>query len=461
MTTAAALGYLEHSLDAGDDGPVPVALLLGPVGGREKALADAGLDRSDWRAARRRWIAEADRVTRAMSWLDAGADVAGVTIGVKDTVDVAGMPTTLGHADHRHHPAADAAAVARVRALGLAVTGKAYATELNIGAPGHVLNPAFPELSPGGSSTGSAVSVAAGICDYALATDVLGSARWPAANCGVAGLRTTWHPRRLTGALPVSPTQDALGLMARTVADLRRLWRRGPVTDTGPVPPGGTAAPRVATLVNTAGCAPVMAEGQARTVAALAELGIPHTEVELPAGLWRAREHAWELCAADVAEVVRQIESRLGLRISPVARASLGPEPTPARRAELLAGQREFKVQLLALLDRAGVDMLLTPVGSTPPKRVVERAGKPTLPKPGDTDYADRLGYTPIASFAGLPALVLPALVHPEAGPLGVQLVGRPGHEAGLLDLGTALEDVLDTRPALVDRVAHTLREAR
>ncbi|MFF8837884.1 amidase family protein [Streptomyces sp. NPDC015130] len=467
MTTAAALGYLKHALPP-EEGPVPVDLLLGPVEGRARALDAAGLDRAAWRAARRRWVAEADRITRAMTWLDAAVDPAAVTLGVKDTLDVAGMPTSLGHATHRHHPGADAPAVARLRRLGLALTGKAYATELNIGAPGDVLNPAFPELSPGGSSTGSAVSVAAGICDYALATDVLGSARWPAANCGVAGLRTTWDPGRLVGALPVSPTQDALGLMARTAGDLRRLWRRGPVSAPGGATGGGTgrvgrrvASLRVATVTNTRGCAPVLERARERAEAALGELGVTRTETELPAELWRARADAWELCAVDVADVVREVESRLGLCVSPVARASLGPEPAPGRRDELVSRQKGFRRALLALLDREGVDILLMPVSSTPPKRVVERAGKPTLPKPKDTDYADRLGYTPIASFAGLPALVLPAAVHPEQGPLAVQLVGRPHTEAELLDLGAALEKVLDTRPELTERVARTLRAGR
>ncbi|MFD3539189.1 amidase family protein [Streptomyces sp. NPDC058662] len=460
MTTAAALGYLEQTLEPGT-GDIPAALLLGPVEGRAKALADAGLDRDRWREARRRWIAEADRVTRAMVWLDGGADVAGITLGVKDTVDVAGMPTTLGHATHRHHPAADAAAVARIRALGPAVIGKAYATELNIGAPGDVLNPAFPDLSPGGSSTGSAVSVAAGICDFALSTDVLGSTRWPATNCGIAGLRTTWHPGRLTGALPVSPTQDALGLMARTVADLRRLWRRGPVVGAGPAGPEPGRIPRVATVANTRGCAPVLAEGVARTAAALAELGVLCREVELPDDLWSARAHAWELCAIDVAEVVEQVEARLTLRISPVARASLGPEPASGRRAELLDAQARFRSGLLAFLDREGIDMLLMPVSSTPPKRVAERAGRPTLPKPDDADYADRLGYTPIASFAGLPALVQPAAVDPAHGPVGAQLVGRPDQEAALLALGARLEHLLGAVPVIAERVARTLRDAR
>jgi Asp-tRNA(Asn)/Glu-tRNA(Gln) amidotransferase A subunit family amidase len=456
VTTDAAIRYLDGVLRA-DAIPSATAipLLLGSVADRSAALAAAGLDHTRWQDLRRQWVAHADRITRAMSWVDPDVDHTAVTFTVKDTIDVAGMPTTLGHASHRHYPRLTAPAVVRMRELGMAVVGKAYATELNIGPPEQVLNPGFPELSPAGSSTGSAVSVAAGISDFALASDVLGSARWPAANCGIAGLRTTWEADLLAGVLPVSPSQDALGLLARTVADLRWLWRRGPLPGDRPLPPDGQ--PVVATVANTSACAPVLAGAVRHAAAALGDLGVHVTEVELPEHLWRMRELAWELCAHDVAEVVDAIESSLDLRISPAARASLSRTLDPARRGELTTAQTVFRAELARLFERTGVDVLLMPVSSTPPKRTVERAGKPTLPKPTDRDYADRIGYTPIASFAGLPALVQPAVVDAEHGPLAVQLVARAGQEARLLDLGVALERTLRAHQEVAARVAKTL----
>ncbi|HYN95753.1 MAG TPA: amidase family protein, partial [Pilimelia sp.] len=334
MTTAAAIRYLRRSLGTPVDA-LPAPLVLGPVTGRAAARAAAGLDRATWAVRRRTRAAHADRLTRALTWADPQADHGGLTVTVKDTMDVAGMPTGLGHATHRHYPASTADAVARLRALDLVVVGKAYATELNIGPPAQALNPAFPDLSPGGSSTGSAVSVAAGICDYAVATDVLGSARWPAANCGIAGLRVTWHPARLAGVLPVSPSQDAIGLMARTVSDLRLLWRRDPVPY--PVPGRPTDRPVVATVANAASASPAMAGAQARAVAELRAAGVPVTEVELPAAAWAARELAWELCAADVAEVAAEVADRLGVTLSAPARASLRGPVDAARRGELRA----------------------------------------------------------------------------------------------------------------------------
>lgn len=449
MTAAAAISYLDQTLDGPNHTRLP--LLLGSVVGRTKAVAAAGLSRAEWRAARRRWATDADRRTRAMTWVDLHADHAEVTISVKDTVDVAGMPTGLGHRTHRHYPSTSADVVNQMRALGLAVIGKAYATELNIGPPEVAINPAFPDLSPGGSSTGSAVSVAAGISDFALSTDVLGSTRWPATNCGAAGLRTTWEPTRLTGVLPVSPSQDALGLMARTVADLQWLWQR--VHPSRPV----DRPPAIATVANAWDCAPVIADAVRYAADTLRELGFPVTEVELPARSWAVRELAWELCAADVAEVVAEVESRMDLSISAPARASLRSPLGPVRRAELLAARAAFAAELPVLLDQAGVDLLLLPVSSTPPKRVVERAVKSTLPKPGDSDYADRVGYTPVASFAGMPALVQPVKVSRDHGPLGVQLVGRPDAEASLLEVGVRLEQALGVHREIADLVTRML----
>ncbi|HVK24956.1 MAG TPA: amidase [Actinokineospora sp.] len=449
MSTAAATSYLDQTL--GGVGHTSVPLLLGGVVGRDEAIADAGLSRDEWRAARRRWAADADRLTRAMTWVDPYVDHAEVTISIKDTVDVAGMPTGLGHLTHRHYPPTSADVVRQVQALGLAVVGKAYATELNIGPPEVAVNPAFPDLSPGGSSTGSAVSVAAGISDFALSTDVLGSTRWPATNCGVAGLRTTWDPTRLTGVLPVSPSQDALGFMARTVADLGWLWQRFQ-----PSPPIDRPLV-IATVANASTCLPMIADALRRAADTVRDLGFTVTEIELPERSWAVRELAWELCAADVAEVVAEVESRMGLSISAPARASLRPPVDPARRAELMAARTAFAAELPVLLDQAGVDVLLLPVSPTPPKRVVERAGKPTLPKPGDSDYTDRVGYTPVASFAGLPALVQPVRISADHGPLGVQLVGRPAAESVLLHVGARLESALGVHREVADLVARTL----
>jgi Asp-tRNA(Asn)/Glu-tRNA(Gln) amidotransferase A subunit family amidase len=149
----------------------------------------------------------------------------GIPVAVKDLIDVAGMPTALGRS--RGKPAErDAAIVARLRAAGAVIVGKTRTDELGLGAltPG-ATDPHDPERSPGGSSGGSAIAVATGAALLALATDTAGSARIPAAACGVSGLcaAADWMPR--DGVSLLAPSFDRLGLIAAAPADLAYAWR--------------------------------------------------------------------------------------------------------------------------------------------------------------------------------------------------------------------------------------------
>ena len=152
--------------------------------------------------------------------------LAGVALAVKDNIDCVGFTTTCGSAFYRHEPAQDAPPVARLRAAGATVTGKTNMGEFAIDATcqnahfGGASNPWDVARTPGGSSGGSAVAVAAGLADIALGTDAGGSVRIPAALCGIAGYRPTgglWG----TAGIAASPwSVDSCGLLARSVDDL-------------------------------------------------------------------------------------------------------------------------------------------------------------------------------------------------------------------------------------------------
>lgn len=154
--------------------------------------------------------------------------LAGTVFAVKDLIDLAGWPTGGGRdPDGAPPPAAeDAPVVARFRSAGATPIGKTRTDELGLSTftPG-VMNPADPSRSVGGSSGGSAVAVATGVVDFALATDTAGSARIPAAAAGVAGicLRAGWEST--AGVIGLSPTFDRLGMIAPTGADLAAIWR--------------------------------------------------------------------------------------------------------------------------------------------------------------------------------------------------------------------------------------------
>src|SRR5690242_11530787 len=153
----------------------------------------------------------------------------GPRLAVKDCIDVEGLPTTAGCqvvAEQASPAIADAPVVAAARRAGARIVGKTNLTELCWSASGvnswsgTPVNPLDPGRLPGGSSSGSAVAVAAGEADVALGTDTGGSVRLPAACCGVVGLKTTHGLVPLDGVWPLAPSLDTVGLLARDVGGI-------------------------------------------------------------------------------------------------------------------------------------------------------------------------------------------------------------------------------------------------
>src|SRR3954466_9058018 len=153
----------------------------------------------------------------------------GPRLGVKDIIDVEGVPTTGGSRalERKAQPAtADAPCLAGPRPAHARIVGKTNLHELAtmpIGTNpwfGNPVNPLDPALIPGGSSSGSAVAVAAGDADIALGSDTGGSVRIPAACCGTAGLKTTYGRVSVDGVYPLAPSLDTIGPMARDVTGL-------------------------------------------------------------------------------------------------------------------------------------------------------------------------------------------------------------------------------------------------
>ena len=137
--------------------------------------------------------------------------LAGLAVGVKDIVDVAGMPCERGSPIYAGRiPTRDAACVTRLREAGAAVLGKTVTTEFAAFAPPVTRNPHDTARTPGGSSSGSAAAVAAGMADIALGTQTAGSVIRPAAYCGVAGFKPTFGAVALDGAMALAPSLDTL-----------------------------------------------------------------------------------------------------------------------------------------------------------------------------------------------------------------------------------------------------------
>lgn len=163
----------------------------------------------------------------------------GLVFAVKDNIDVAGMPTTVGCPGLASVPATSAAVVERLVRVGALPVAKTNLDQFATGLVGTrspygtPANPLDPTLVPGGSSSGSAVAVAAGLVDFALGTDTAGSGRVPAAMCAVVGLKPTFGRLPCTGVVPAMRSADCVSILARTTAEAARVMYAGAGVDAG------------------------------------------------------------------------------------------------------------------------------------------------------------------------------------------------------------------------------------
>lgn len=225
-----------------------------------------------------------DEWNAGITWLDepiravSGGPLDGKRLLVKDLIDTAGVRTTYGSGLYRDHvPERNATVVERVLAAGALVVGKGNLPEFAWGVLGDnpwygmCHNPARPGRTTGGSSSGNAAALAAGLCELALGTDTGCSIRLPAACCDVVGLKPRWGSIPMDGIHPLCPTLDTVGPMARSVADVAVLWS---VLTGRPVP-----EPRLAGLtVGVLRRAPGIGDGRETETTDEAERWIPELE---------------------------------------------------------------------------------------------------------------------------------------------------------------------------------------
>jgi Asp-tRNA(Asn)/Glu-tRNA(Gln) amidotransferase A subunit family amidase len=177
-----------------------------------------------------------DPYNAVITWVDppAGATpgpLSGRTLLVKDLIDTAGVRTTYGSRIHADHvPTRTATAAQRLLDAGAVLVGKANLTEFAWGVLGQnqwygtVHNPVHPGRTTGGSSSGNAAALAAGLCELALGSDTGCSIRLPSACCDTVGLKTRWGTMPMDGIFPLCPTLDSVGPMARSVEDVALMW---------------------------------------------------------------------------------------------------------------------------------------------------------------------------------------------------------------------------------------------
>ncbi len=354
----------------------------------------------------------------------------GVPVGVKDIIDVAGMPCENGTPlDAGRVPRHDAEVVRRLRQAGAVILGKTATTEFAFFNPAPTTNPHDPARTPGGSSAGSAAAVAAGMVPLALGTQTNGSVVRPASFCGVFGYKPSFGAVPRTGIFPFAQSTDHVGVMARSLDDLSLLevLAGGDGQDPDAVPHGmplgavaGTEPPVRPAFAFFPG--PTWDQAEDGTEEAFEELisAIPgHTpRIASPGPLAEVTRQLRILMAAEGAHNFGHYLERDAAQVSPVAR-ELVEEGRGVAAPDYLAA-RALRGRLAAVLnDLLGeFDALITPAA------------------PGEAPARETTGnaaFCSLWSFTGLPTVTLPLLVGPNGLPMGVQLVGAMGDDARLL----------------------------
>ncbi|MHB8571484.1 MAG: amidase [Candidatus Dormibacteria bacterium] len=392
-----------------------------------------------------RWLAEAMEVDRRLRH---GEDLplAGVPVAVKDTFDIAGLPTTGGTAFLDRVPAHDAELVARLRSAGAVIAAKANLHELAYGSTsenphhGNVHNPVDPARIAGGSSGGSAAAVGAGLVAAALGTDTAGSVRCPASFCGVHGLKSGEGGLSQGGCLPLARSLDSSGVFATDAGSLSLVASvlLGDPVRAAPAPgrvrlgvPRDHYFERLSVEVR---------DTVARALDTLSRGGVDLVDVRLPEAA-AAASAALLLLAGEATREWRSALERnreqLGwdVRVNLVGGLAVSdPDLELARSAQPVA-RAAFARAL------AGVDALVAPAMPS----VAPEAGDPMCAY--GPDDAELVGLATVrmmgpVNFAGLPAVSVPA---GRAGglPVGLQLIGPKGGEMALLTLSAGMSGIL------------------
>jgi aspartyl-tRNA(Asn)/glutamyl-tRNA(Gln) amidotransferase subunit A len=387
----------------------------------------------------------------------------GVPIGVKELFDVAHLPATYGsHALAGSVASADAEVVRRLRRAGAVIVGLTRShefgwgiTTLNPSGAG-TRNPRHPDFISGGSSGGSAAAVAAGLVPAAVGSDTGGSIRIPAALCGAAGIKPTFGRIPRGGCVPLAPSLDTPGFIARTPHDLAILLEASAgwsaedpaslipdMANPGPWP-STLAGRRVGVspdLLGTAIAAPHLAAYQ-RAMDILSGLDAAIVELRLPA----AAEYWDTFTAIQMAEAYDVHHRRLGL--FPGRAAAYGEDVRGrlerARSVDIgvYLAACDRRRHLTAALDvaLASVDVLLTPVNPCTPPR---RADPDHVTAPDGTRQPFRdviMGYTVPQNLAGVPSVTIRAGTDEVGLPCGVQLTSERGQELTALRLAEILD---------------------
>ncbi len=367
----------------------------------------------------------------------------GIPVGIKDLIATADLPTTYGSAIYVDQMlSADAPIVTRIRQLGGAVFGKTVTTEFAWRGPGPTLNPSNPAHTPGGSSSGSAAAVAAGILPLALGTQTVGSVIRPAAYCGIVGFKASFGAVPRADTFPFAASLDHVGFLTRSVDDAAfafNLLRNQTTAEADsivlpPVPMDAdkglvtTTPPRLAWLRTPFDdrITPEQNQAMALTVEKLREAGAVIEVFSLPQSYWEGIDAMFCLLEAEGAAVhaehVREAPDRVTQHILDLVTQG----QSRGAMEYLFARALQQKLRHGLKDEMKGFDAILTVPATGAAPEGLSSTGDPI--------------FCALWSFLGVPALTVPIARTDKGLSLGLQLVAPYLQDASLLRCGKWIE---------------------
>ncbi len=377
----------------------------------------AYVDREGARAAARCLVALPEAERQALPLF-------GVGFAAKDIFDTAEMPTCWGsklYADRR--PKADAALVAQLRRLGAVLIGKTHTTAFAYFDPGPTRNPHGLEHTPGGSSSGSAAAVAAGMVPLALGSQTMGSVLRPASYCGVVGFKPTFGLLPLEGVLPFAPSLDHAGLFTSNVDDLLTAWKALVPAARDVAPARRLWAPE---WPGEGELDTAMRDALAVRLLQLESAGFEVVRTPRPAWLGPLHRATKVILAAEAFAVHReriaQYGDAIGAKLAELVRAGskIADAEVGEARATVDSARRGFECDL-----PPGA-IAVTPAALGPAPLGLDSTGDPAANAPWTS--------------LGVPAIALPMAQDSRGLPLGLQLSGLRGQEDLALSTAGAVQ---------------------
>jgi Asp-tRNA(Asn)/Glu-tRNA(Gln) amidotransferase A subunit family amidase len=337
----------------------------------------------------------------------------GLTVGVKDIFYVDDLPTRAGSnlpLEAFHGRQADI--VTKLKNAGALILGKTVSTEFAAGEPNETVNPINHNYSPGGSSSGSAAAVAAGLCGLGIGTQTIGSTLRPASYCGIVGFKPTYGRINTNGVVAYAPSLDTVGLLTKNISSIIPIvkivvsnWKYNKVQNSLPILgiPIGTYLDQADSDI---------LKVFEKTIEQLKKNGYTIKEIPMFENIIQINENLWKLATYEMAKVHKNWYSKYKQLYRPktIALIEKGLQVNKKTYHEMLEKQKSLHEFIENKIKQSGIDLWISPAAlSYAPKMENSFTGDPAMNIPW--------------TFAGLPSLSVP-IKNSGKLPLGLQIVG-------------------------------------